>query len=155
MDIQVASNFERLLFDLAGRDSAVVRENMAKLTEQGGFEVSSAAMSQAHVLFLSHCVDEEATTRTIGEVYRTTGTIIDPHTAVGLQAAYELTPEGPVIALATAHPAKFPDAVEKACGVRPTLPDQMADLYEREERFVTLPNNQAALQDHIRGLRRA
>ena len=155
MDIQVASNFERLLFDLAGRNSAVVRENMAKLTKQGEFEVSSAAMTQARGLFLSHCVDEETTTRTIGEVYRTTGIIIDPHTAVGLRAAQELMPNGPVIALATAHPAKFPDAVEKACGVRPTLPDQMADLYEREERFATLPNNQAALQDHIRGLRRA
>ena len=128
---------------------------MVKLTNQGVFEVSPAAMSQARVLFLSHCVDEEATTRTISEVYRTTGIIIDPHTAVGLQAAYELASDGPVIALATAHPAKFPDAVEKACGVRPTLPDQLADLYEREERFATLPNNQAALQDFIRGLRRA
>ena len=63
-------------------------------------------------------------------------------------------PEGPVITLATAHPAKFPDAVEKACGIRPLLPDHMAGLYEREERFTTLPNKQSALQDHIRGLRR-
>jgi len=154
MDIQVASNFERLLFDLVGRDSTVVREKMDRLAKQGSFGVSLAALNQAGEYFLSHCVDEKTTTRTIGEVYRATGIIIDPHTAVGLRAAQELMPEGPVIALATAHPAKFPDAVESACSVRPTLPDHMADLYDREERFVTLPNKQAALQDHIRGLRR-
>ena len=128
---------------------------MVKLTNQGVFEVSPAAINPARALFLSHSVDEEATTRTIGEVYGATGIIIDPHTAVGLRAANDLMPDGPVIALGTAHPAKFPDAIENACGFRPTLPDQMADLYEREERFATLPNNQAALQDYIRGMRRA
>ncbi len=155
MDIQVASNFERLLFDLAGRDGAVVRRQMDELAEQGGFEVSAQALAQAHEIFQSYRVDEATTTATIGDVYRERGIIIDPHTAVGLRAARELMPEGPVITLATAHPAKFPDAVEKACGVRPPLPHHMADLYDREERVARLPNDLAVLQDHIRGLRRS
>jgi threonine synthase len=155
MDIQVASNFERLLFDLAGRDGAIVQGQMDDLAERGGFEVSAAALAQAREFFQSHRVDEEMTTRTIGDVYRDSGIIIDPHTAVALRAAQDLRPDGPVITLATAHPAKFPDAVEKACGIRPPLPGHMADLYEREERFSILPNDLTTLQDHIRGLRRA
>jgi threonine synthase len=155
MDIQVASNFERLLFDLAGRDGAVVRKQMAEMEAQGGFEVSPGALRQAREIFLSHRVDEAATTATIGEVYRELGIAIDPHTAVGLRAARDLMPNGPVITLATAHPAKFPDAVEKACGVRPPLPEHLADLYEREERCAVLPNDLAVLQEHIRRLRRS
>ena len=155
MDIQVASNFERLLFDLAGRDGAVVRQQMAAVTEQGGFQVSPAALRQARELFISCRVDEAATTATMAEVFRELGVTIDPHTAVGLRAARELMPDGPVVTLSTAHPAKFPDAVEKACGQRPPLPDHMADLYEREERCAVLPSNLAALQDHIRRLRRS
>ena len=155
MDIQVASNFERLLFDLAGRDGAVVRQQMAALAEQGGFRVSPAALQQAHEIFLSHRVDEAVTTATIAEVFQESGIAIDPHTAVGLRAARDLMPDGPVITLSTAHPAKFPDAVEKACGERPALPDHLADLYEREERCAVLPNDLAALQDHIRHLRRS
>ena len=81
-------------------------------------------------------------------------TDLDPHTAVGLRAARDLLPDGPVITLATAHPAKFPDAVEAACGIRPALPAPLADLYEREERLDILPNDLTTLQDHIRGLRR-
>ena len=155
MDIQVASNFERLLFDIDGRDGAVVREQMAALTAHGGFDVAPAALKQAHELFLSHRVDEAATTATIAEVYAESGLIIDPHTAVGLRAARDLLPQGPVITLATAHPAKFPDAVEKACGQRPALPAAMGDLYEREERCAVLPNDLGVLQDHVRKLRRA
>jgi threonine synthase len=155
MDIQVASNFERLLFDLAGRDGAIVRQQMAAVTEQGGFQVSPAALQQARELFLSCRVDEAATTATMGEVFRDWGIAIDPHTAVGLRAARELMPDGPVVTLSTAHPAKFPDAVEKACGQRPPLPDHMADLYERAERCAVLPNNLPALQDYIRRLRRS
>ncbi len=154
MDIQVASNFERLLFDLAGRDGAVVRGQMQALADQDGFEVAPDALAQAHELFLSHRVDEATTTATMGEVYRETGIALDPHSAVGLRAARDLLPEGPVITLSTAHPAKFPDAVEKACGQHPALPEHMADIYEREERYAVLPNDLATLQGHIRGLRR-
>jgi threonine synthase len=99
-------------------------------------------------------VDEAATTQTIGDVYRDSGIIIDPHTAVALRAAQDLDSDGPVITLATAHPAKFPDAVEKACGIRPPLPEHLSDLYQREERFAILPNDLATLRDHIRSLRR-
>ncbi len=155
MDIQVASNFERLLFDLAGHDGAIVRQQMAAVAEKGGFQVSPAALQQAHELFLSCRVDEAATTATMAEVFREWGVAIDPHTAVGLRAARELMPDGPVVTLSTAHPAKFPDAVEKACGQRPPLPDHMADLYERAERCAVLPNNLPALQDYIRRLRRS
>ena len=154
MDIQVASNFERLLFDLAGRDGAVVRGQMQALADQDGFEVSADALAQAHQLFRSHRVDEATTTATIGDVYRETGIALDPHSAVGLRAARDLLPEGPVITLSTAHPAKFPAAVEKACGERPALPEHMADIYQREERCAVLPNDLGALQEHIRGLRR-
>jgi threonine synthase len=112
-------------------------------------------LRRAREIFLSHRVDEAATTATIREVYRECGIAIDPHTAVGLRAARDLLPDGPVITLATAHPAKFPDAVEKACGVRPPLPEHMADLYERQERYAVLANDLAALQDHIRRLRRS
>ena len=154
MDVQVASNFERLLFDLTGREGALLRQQMGAVVEKGGFEVSPGALQQAHRLFLSHRVDEAATTATIGEVYREHGFAIDPHTAVGLRAARDLQPHGPVITLATAHPAKFPDAVEKACGLRPPLPDHMADLYEREERCAVLPNDLSVLQNYIRNLRR-
>ena len=158
MDIQVASNFERLLFDLAGRDPSIVRQQMDALAEQDGFEVGPGALAQAQALFQSHRVDEAATTQTIGDVYRDSGIIIDPHTAVALHAARDLRPnpsdDSPVITLATAHPAKFPDAVEKACGVRPPLPGHMADLYERPERFEILPDDLPTLQAHIRRLRR-
>ncbi len=154
MDIQVASNFERLLFDLAGRDGATVQGQMDDLAERGGFDVSPAALAQAREIFQSHRVDEAATTQTIGDVYRDSGIIIDPHTAVALRAAQDLDPDGPVITLATAHPAKFPDAVEKACGIRPPLPEHLSDLYQREERFAILPNDLATLRDHIRSLRR-
>ncbi len=154
MDIQVASNFERLLFDLAGRDGAVVRQQMQALADQEGLEVTPEALAQAHELFLSHRVDEETTTATIGEVFREYGIALDPHSAVGLRAARDLLPDGPVITLSTAHPAKFPDAVEKACGQSPALPAHMADIYQREERYTVLPNELAAVQAHIRSLRR-
>ena len=154
MDIQVASNFERLLFDLAGRDGAVVRQQMQALADQEGLEVTPEALAQAHELFLSHRVDEETTTATIGEVFREYGIALDPHSAVGLRTARDLLPDGPVITLSTAHPAKFPDAVEKACGQSPALPAHMADIYQREERYTVLPNELAAVQAHIRSLRR-
>jgi threonine synthase len=155
MDIQVASNFERLLFELADRDGATVRRQMADLSERGGFEVGAEVLRRAHEIFHSHRVDEAATTATMRDLHRDSGIIIDPHTAVGLRAARDQLPDGPVITLATAHPAKFPNAVETACGVRPPLPGFLADLYERDERCATMPNDLAALQDHIRRLRRA
>jgi threonine synthase len=150
MDIQVASNFERLLFDLAGRDGAAVSTMMRGMAESGGFSVTPDQLAQARQVFDSRRVDEDATTATIREVYDNSGILLDPHTAVAVRAAREVRPDAPIITLATAHPAKFPDAVERASGQRPQLPAHMAGLYEREERCALLPNDLAAVQAHIR-----
>ena len=153
MDIQVASNFERLLFDLAGRDGAAVSAHMRALSENGGFALDAARLANTRALFDSGRADEAETTAMIGRVHAETGLLLDPHTAVGLAAARGRTPDDtPVVVLGTAHPAKFPDAVEKATGRRPDLPARLTDLYDRQERYDVLPNELAAVQAHIRGL---
>jgi threonine synthase len=116
--------------------------------------VSADALGRARELFDGARVDEEETAATMAEVLRTTGQLIDPHTAVGIHAgrACRLDPKTPLIALSTAHPAKFPDAVEKATGIRPPLPGRLADLLERPERFMVLPNDLAAVQHHVQDL---
>jgi threonine synthase len=149
MDIQVASNFERLLFDLTQRDGGKVSSYMDDLRDRGGFRVSDVEFAQACQYFNSHRVDEAGTTETMAQVHDDLGLLIDPHTAVALRAARELTDGSPVVTLATAHPAKFPDAVEKATGERPALPAHMSDLYERPERCVVLANDIAVVQAHI------
>lgn len=152
MDIQISSNFERLVFDLEGRDGAAVAATMQAFRREGVFHVSPAQLATARRLFDSHRVDEAATLAQIAEVHRRTGLLVDPHTAVGLAAAAAcpLDPAVPVVALACAHPAKFPDAVAQATGVRPALPPRLADLYEREERVTVLPNELGAVQDFVR-----
>lgn len=155
MDIQVASNFERLLFDLAGRDGARVRQMMADLGDAGGFSVYAPMLDAARAQFAAHRTDEEETTRTIRDLYETTGIVIDPHTAVGVaaarraRAAAEVAPQTALVTLATAHPAKFPDAVEQATGQRPGLPARLADLHERTERCAVLPNDAASVARFI------
>ncbi|WP_417513203.1 threonine synthase [Minwuia sp.] len=152
MDIQVASNFERLLFEMVGRDGARVRGMMDALKQSGGFAIEGAAFRQMQQQFASARVDEEMTLDEISRVFAETGEIIDPHTAVGTASARIargsgfVDPETPVISLATAHPAKFPDAVEKAIGQRPALPARVGDLMERTERSSDLPNDLPALQ---------
>ncbi|MEQ9454046.1 MAG: threonine synthase [Phycisphaeraceae bacterium] len=159
MDIQISSNFERLLFDLYSRDASKVAELMTKLKSDRGFRIEDDRLAPARALFSARRVDEETTLATIRNVHRETdGYLIDPHTAVGVHAARQeiqaLHAEGvPVVTLATAHPAKFPDAVEKAVGQRPPLPAHLADLYDREERFTVLPNELAAVQAHISRIR--
>ncbi|QDU71196.1 threonine synthase [Mucisphaera calidilacus] len=156
MDIQISSNFERLLFDLYGRDGAVVSDLMAKLKSDGGFGIESARLDPIRDLFAAGRVDEATTLETIKAVHdETDGYLIDPHTAVGVRAAREvmagLHAEGvPVVTLATAHPAKFPDAVSQATGVKPPLPEHLQDLYEREEKYAVLGNDLTAVEGHIR-----
>jgi threonine synthase len=154
MDIQVASNFERLLYDLYEADGAVVARLLGEFAAPGGLEVSSDALGRARELFDAARVDEDATAATIARVLRATGQLVDPHTAVGIHAgrACRSDPNTPLIALATAHPAKFPDAVQKATGVRPQLPERLADLFERAERCTVLPNNAATVRRHIEEL---
>ncbi len=152
MDIQVASNFERLLFDLAGRDGGRVAALMASFAQSGEIALEAERLAAARETFDAVAVDEEATLAAIARVYAETGMLIDPHTAVGVAAARTCRrdPETPLVVLATAHPAKFPEAVERATGVRPSLPARLADLLEREERYDVLANDLATIQDHIR-----
>jgi len=151
MDIQVASNFERLLFELEDRDPARLVRQMERFAAEGALEVEPERLKKAQDLISGHAVDEAAVQATIRQVYRDTGIVIDPHTAVGVAAARAALPRNAArVTLATAHPAKFPDAVEAAIGRRPVLPEAMAGLFEREERYQVLPAELGIIQDHIR-----
>ena len=157
MDIQVASNFERLLFDAYGRDGAPVRQLMASLDQARRFALSERALSGIRAVFSADRADEEETAATIRTVLRETGHFIDPHTAVGVAVAEKDTrdPSIPMVVLGTAHPAKFPDAVEAACGVRPALPQWLAELDQRPERVTILPVDPIAVERHILSVSRA
>jgi threonine synthase len=157
MDIQVSSNFERLLFEATGRDAEQVRAYMASLAQSGRFSLSSQALSRIRALFNADRADEEETAATIRTTLRETSRLVDPHTAVGLAVAEKETrdPAVPMIVLGTAHPAKFPDAVEAACGVRPALPDWLSDLPERPERATPMAVDQAAVEQFILAASRA
>ena len=152
MDIQISSNFERLLFDLADRDGAVVAGAMDAFRAEGAFAVTETQKRRAGALFASHSVDDEATLAEIARVHGDTGRLIDPHTAVGTAAARACADPSdgtPVVALACAHPAKFPDAVERAAGVFPDLPAHLADLHARPEHATPLPADLPRLRDYI------
>lgn len=154
MDIQVSSNFERLLFELLGRDAAATAEMMTRFRSEGRMPVPDAAWRQATALFRGFTLDDEGTLAEIRRLWTAAGYLADPHTAVGTAAARALPPADPavpVIVAATAHPAKFPDAVERATGIRPPLPARLADLYEREERFGVMPNDLSAIEAAVRG----
>ena len=149
MDIQVSSNFERALFDAYGRDGSAVAALMAEL-KQGGFHISANAMAALGAQFASGRCSEEETVDTIRRTFAQTGEILCPHSAVGVKVAEEHLGTIPMITLATAHPAKFPDAVESAMGQRPALPPRMADLFGRPERVTRAPDDLAALEALIR-----
>ncbi|WP_163846561.1 threonine synthase [Pseudooceanicola aestuarii] len=150
MDIQVSSNFERVLFDAYGRDGTAVAQLMEEL-KQGGFSVSQGALQSLGEQFLSGRASEEETTQTITRLRGTTGEILCPHSAVAVKVAEDLRdPHVPMVTLATAHPAKFPDAVEAATGLRPALPPRMADLFDRDERVTRIGNDLGAIETLIR-----
>ncbi len=157
MDIQVSSNFERLVYDAYGRDGAAVRRLMGNLAQSGAFTLDPLRLDAIRTLFSAARVSEEETARTIARTLAETGILVDPHTAVGLAAARAGRGDGatPMVTLATAHPAKFPDAVEKAAGVRPALPARMKDLFERRERLEVLPNDLNVVEAFIRERARA
>lgn len=154
MDIQVASNFERLLFELKGRNGAAVTAAVQAFRRDRALPKDAQAWRRARELFSAHRVDDAATLRTIGETYVRTGYLIDPHSAVGVAAARaELAvnkDDAPMVALACAHPAKFPDAVERATGTRPVLPPAIGDLMERPERVAVLPKDAGAVTRYLR-----
>ena len=150
MDIQVSSNHERLLFELLGRDGAATADLMTRFRGVGSVEAPSDPG------FVAASLDDRATLDVIADLYRRTGYLADPHTAVGIGAARACRegaggapPDLPVVCMATAHPAKFPDAVEQATGVRPALPDHMADLFDRPERYEVLPADLDAVRSHV------
>jgi threonine synthase len=152
MDIQVSSNFERLVFDLYDREGKAVAQLMAELKSAGTFTLSQGAMKRLLDEFDSGRCSEEDTTITIADVFRHTGEVLCPHTATGIKVAGEAKRDKavPMVTLATAHPAKFPAAVAEACGVHPELPPRMADLFEREERVTRVAGELEAIEAIIR-----
>ena len=151
MDISISSNFERLLFDLYDGDAAQINQMMTDFA-QGDICLSDTALSRAQKLFTSARVSDEETCDEIRMMWERTGQLLDPHTAIGTRAARLCTREGegPMVTLATAHPAKFPAAVARAeTGQEPVLPGHLADLFEREERFDTLDNDLATVQAYM------
>jgi threonine synthase len=151
MDIMISSNFERLLFDLYDRDGAVITQLMAD-AKVGSIQLTESALTRAQQLFSSYRCDDKGMVDLIRKTYEDVDYLLDPHTAIGLAAARECRADfdTPMVTLATAHPAKFPDAV-KAAGYPkdPELPDHLADLFEREEYFTTLDNDSVAVQKFI------
>jgi threonine synthase len=154
MDIQVSSNFERLLFDLFDRDGPALAAAMADFQSSKTLTLTAAQRAKAAQAFVSGRCDEDDITMILRRVYSTTGQVLDPHTGIGVEAARKLAPAGlaPIVCLATAHPGKFRDAVERATGFRPSLPARAQSIFDREERYVRLPNDLTAVQAHIDAL---
>ena len=158
MDIQVSSNFERLLFECSGQDPEVIRTLMGDFARDGSFPISAPILQRIRADFGAERIDETGCRTEMARAYRDSGLVIDPHSAIGVGAARRAlaaSPETPVIALGTAHPAKFPDAVEAATGVRPALPAHLADLMDHKETIVVLPNSRSAVADYLRQTARA
>ncbi len=151
MDIQVSSNFERLLFDLGGRDGLALAAQMGGFESSKAMQLTNAQREGAAALFSSCRTDADAMSQAIRWAWENCGELIDPHTAIGLHAAREagLPRDVPVVTLATAHPAKFRDAVERATGQRPTLPSRVGDLFDREERCTDLLGGYDAVADYV------
>jgi threonine synthase len=153
MDIQVPSNFERLLFELKGCNGAAAADQMRLFREHGSTPEDEQAWRMACTLFSAHRVDDTRTVDTIRETYARSGVLIDPHTAIAVAAARAEMSTGnssaPMVALACAHPAKFPDVVERGTGVRPALPAFLSDILKRRERRVVLPNDLGAVTRFI------
>ena len=149
MDIQVSSNFERLLFDLGGRDGVALAGQMRGFEASRAMQLTNAQREGAAGLFASDRVELDDMTRAMRWASESAGQVIDPHTAIGLAAARRANIDAPMVTLATAHPAKFGDAVERATGLRPPLPSRIGDLFDREERFATLPATFEAVTGYI------
>ncbi len=151
MDIQISSNFERLLFDMNNRDGGVTTEQLNQFRQQGKLSVEPDQFAKwIAPTFRAHRANDAETLAVMKRIYGESGMLVDPHTAVGIASAEACAEPGvPTITLATAHPAKFPDAVKKATGVHPALPDHVADLFDREERIVNLPNDLQAIEAFV------
>jgi threonine synthase len=149
MDIQVSSNFERLIYEAADRDPELVRRLMAGLSQSGAFTLPDPVISAIRAEFDAGAATETETADTISGLLASAGYLADPHTAVGVHVAAGRGGNAPMVTLATAHPAKFPDAVEAATGERPALPTWCGDLMDRPERFDSLPNSLETVEEYI------
>ena len=151
MDIQVSSNFERLLFDVSGRDASALAAMMSEFESTRRLTIPADMLAGAQGMFSASRVDPDTMATTMRWANQRCGQVIDPHTAIGLAAAREeaLDPAIPVVTLATAHPAKFQEAVERATGVRPPLPARIAGLFDRQERYDTLPATLDAVKAYV------
>ncbi|MEL6877426.1 MAG: threonine synthase [Pseudomonadota bacterium] len=151
MDIQVSSNFERLLFDCGGRDGVALAEQMRGFEQARAMRLTNAQRAGASHLFTSARADGDEMAQALRWAHDHAGQVLDPHTAIGLHASRvsELDPSVPLVTLATAHPAKFSDAVERATGIRPSLPARVGDLFAREEHYSELPGDYDAVRDFI------
>ena len=154
MDIQISSNFERLLFELLDRDPAATAATMRGFRDTGRMAIPDTIWHRVRGVFHAFRLDDPGTLAEIRRLHETCGYLADPHTAIGIAAARAHPPAHgvPTVAMATAHPAKFPDAIEQAIGTRPALPPRLADLMARPERFVVLPNDLAAVEANVRAL---
>ena len=153
MDIQVSSNFERLLFDTTGRDGAATARLMDDFRAHGTLSMEPQRLAELREIFDAGALDDGGTLATIRTVHARCGVLLDPHSAVANSVGRAVRRDGtvPLVTLATAHPAKFPDAVADATGIRPALPPGLADLMERPERMESLPNDLAAVEEFVRG----
>ena len=149
MDIQISSNFERLLFEYHGRNAKLIAEKIAALKANGEFSVTPQVLNEIGKTFASSRVDDIETSRVILEIYNDNEYVLDPHSAIGVRAAQMHKSDAPMVALATAHPAKFPTAVQTACGVEPELPAHLAHLFSRKERMSELPNDAQAVKEYV------
>ena len=150
MDIMVSSNFERMLFDVYGRNGEEINDLMARFSKES-VELDPARWEKVRELFDSYAVDDETTCDVIKQVYAETEYLLDPHTAIGVKAARECNRDAsvPMITLSTAHPVKFPEPVVKAGLESPQLPEHMKDLFEREEKLEVLDNDLATVQQFV------
>jgi threonine synthase len=157
MDIQVSSNFERLLFDAYGRDPAPVRGLMGSLAQSRSFTIAPDPLTEIRSRFTAARADEDETAATVRSVHKEAGYLIDPHTAVAVAVAEKENRDRtvPMVVLSTAHPAKFPAAVQAASGINPALPDWLGDLNARKERVTVLPADQGAIEKFILAASRA
>lgn len=150
MDIQISSNFERLLFEAYDRDDSAIRSAMRSLKQSGGFEIKPDALKAIRKEFRAARASEKQVATTIRNTLAETGYLLDPHTAVGVFVAAKFEkPSSPMVTLSTAHPAKFPAAVKSACGIDPALPSWLADLMNREERFDILDADLKAVETFV------
>lgn len=151
MDIQISSNFERVLFELTGRDSDKINFWMREFKEKGQFKVSPTELEKIRSEFMAYRCSDAETIETIARIYKDYHTVIDPHTAVGVHALQKsgLIEKNICVAMACAHPAKFPDVIKKAIGITPALPPHLSDLMQRPEKYQVIANNFDVLRKHL------